>query len=145
MLQPDDWVVVACGATKLDRPAAAEELYTGSYFRATLAWAKSVQRPERIRILSAKFGLVSLRSTLPPYNTTFNNPRSGGAVPISTSELAAQLHKLGMAGRVYVVGGGAYAEALRAAGGSSLVVVKPFAGRMGEQMARMKRSRGRLP
>jgi hypothetical protein len=58
--------IVGCGAAKLDHPARARELYTGSLFVAARRFVEA--RRARWRILSARYGLVHPDSVLPPYN-----------------------------------------------------------------------------
>ena len=65
----DTFVVIACSKGKLDHPAKAVELYTGSLFRSALPAARSLVDDEHIRICSAKHGLVRLDEVLEPYDT----------------------------------------------------------------------------
>jgi hypothetical protein len=64
-------ILVACGASKLDRAAPARELYTGNLFRAARAYAEAmVERfPDRYswRIVSALHGLVHPDEVIEPY------------------------------------------------------------------------------
>ena len=66
-----DVVIVQCGKSKLDRPAAARDLYTGGLFRAGIAYADrfGIDR----YILSAKFGLVHESQLLQPYDVTLDD------------------------------------------------------------------------
>lgn len=58
-------ILVGCGKSKLDRPAAAKDLYTGSLFRAARRYAESTG--ETWAIVSALYGLVSSESRIAPY------------------------------------------------------------------------------
>jgi len=58
--------VIACSATKLTTAAPAERLYTGALFRLALSVAK--QRCQRVRILSAKHGVLRLDTVVEPYD-----------------------------------------------------------------------------
>jgi len=58
-------VLVSCGSEKLDRPAAAKDLYTGSLFRACRRYAE--RRGDDWIITSAKHGLVDPDKVLEPY------------------------------------------------------------------------------
>jgi hypothetical protein len=82
--------VIPCGAAKLNRPAAARDLYTGSMFRfaltAVLAEAARTDAPVRVMILSALYGLVDLDTVLSPYNVTMTSPQA-----ITADRLADQL------------------------------------------------------
>ena len=59
-------VLVGCGAAKLDRPAPAKELYTGSLFRACWRYAK--KHGDYRLIASAEHGLVNPGKVLEPYD-----------------------------------------------------------------------------
>ncbi|MFI5881494.1 DUF6884 domain-containing protein [Streptomyces sp. NPDC051554] len=61
-------VVIPCGSRKLDRPARAADLYTGSYHRACRKAADAL-RPDRLLILSARYGLLDLDDVVEPYDT----------------------------------------------------------------------------
>lgn len=58
--------LIGCSASKLDRAAFAEELYTGDMFRKSLTWARQ-QAFDDIAILSARHHLVDLQQYLQPY------------------------------------------------------------------------------
>jgi hypothetical protein len=60
--------LVACGKAKLDRAAPARELYVGSLFLQTSAWAEAVA--DEWAILSARHGLVLPDEVLEPYDLT---------------------------------------------------------------------------
>lgn len=78
-------VLVGCGKDKRPGPSPAGKLYTGQYHRACLATALALVDRERVLILSAKHGLLSLGELVWPYELTLGQP---GA--ISAVELAAQ-------------------------------------------------------
>lgn len=85
--------VVPCGAGKLDHPAPARDLYTGTHFRHTLAKATQCAHldtaaglgPTRVLILSALHGLVTPEQVLAPYDMTITAPGS-----ITVQRLAEQ-------------------------------------------------------
>jgi hypothetical protein len=91
--------VIPCGGAKLDRPAPAAELYTGSMFRHTLA--KATRRaeldqvegvgPARVLILSARYGLVELGQVLEPYDLKMTDKGS-----VTAQDLTEQARRLGM-------------------------------------------------
>lgn len=62
--------LVACAATKLDRPAPARELYRSDLFVKSSAYA---QRLGEWYILSAAHGLVHPDTVLEPYNVTLDD------------------------------------------------------------------------
>jgi len=62
--------LVACAATKLDRPAPARELYRSDLFAKSSAYA---QRLGEWYILSAAQGLVHPDTVLEPYDITLND------------------------------------------------------------------------
>lgn len=131
-------VVIGCGAGKLDHPAPAAELYTGTYFRECLATARAIADPESIRILSAKHGLVRLDDVLEPYDVTLGDPFDR----IPTRAVTAQAIDQGLAGRrVLALCSARYADVLRAAG---FKVDAPLAnlgiGRQRRKLAEMRRA-----
>lgn len=102
--------VVACGASKLARPAPARDLYTGGYFRAALATAEHLA-PGRVLILSARYGLIDPAEVVEPYDLRIDQ---AGAVTVP--ELVAQAHALDVhqARNVTVLTGAAYWHRARA-------------------------------
>lgn len=58
--------LVSCGASKLDRPAPAAELYTSSLFRLSLEHARATC--ETIYVLSALHGLLPIDEVIAPYD-----------------------------------------------------------------------------
>jgi len=64
-------VLLSCVSKKLAERARAEELYVSPLFKLGLAHAKSLG-PDKIFILSAKYGLVGLDDEIEPYNETLN-------------------------------------------------------------------------
>ncbi|GAX57493.1 hypothetical protein SO3561_09063 [Streptomyces olivochromogenes] len=57
-----------CGSRKLGRRARAADLYVGSYHRACRKAADAL-RPDRLLILSARYGLLDLDDVVDPYDT----------------------------------------------------------------------------
>ncbi len=68
-------VLISCVSVKLSRKAKAEELYISPLFKYGLAYAKTLQ-PDKIYILSAKYGVLELDKIIEPYNTTLNTMSS---------------------------------------------------------------------
>lgn len=64
-------VLVSCGKTKHHSRISARNLYQGSLFRKSLAYAEKL-KPDAIYILSAKYGLVGLDDEIDPYEKTLN-------------------------------------------------------------------------
>lgn len=91
--------VIPCGAGKIDVPAPARDLYTGSMFRHTLENAlRAVDLDAaaglgdgRVLILSAKYGLVDLDTVLEPYDL-----RMGDKGSVTAETLTAQALALGI-------------------------------------------------
>jgi hypothetical protein len=98
--------VVPCGGAKLDHPAPAEQLYTGSAYRHVLNAAKTEAEaterdlgiPARVLIMSAKHGLVDLDTVLEPYDVQIGDPDAVGADDLFVDALAANV----------IAGGGVY-------------------------------------
>lgn len=68
-------VLISCVSVKLNNKAKAQDLYVSPLFKYGLAYAKSLN-PDKIFILSAKYGLLELNEIIEPYNTTLNNMSS---------------------------------------------------------------------
>ncbi|MFI9528016.1 DUF6884 domain-containing protein [Micromonospora rosaria] len=124
-------VIVPCGTAKLDRPAPAGCLYTGSYHRACRRVADRIGG--RLVILSARHGLVTPDTVIEPYELRMGQP---GAVTVPT--LRAQARRLGIdvAGTVTVLAGRDYADPVTAVWPHA---IRPLDGTRGmpEQMARL--------
>ena len=64
-------VLVSCVKSKLGKPAKAMFMYTSPLFRKNLHYATTLE-PDRIFILSAKYGLLELQQIIEPYEMTLN-------------------------------------------------------------------------
>ncbi|MCX5326319.1 DUF6884 domain-containing protein [Streptomyces sp. NBC_00120] len=109
--RPGHVYVIPCSGKKLDRAAPARELYTGSYFHACWRAADALAEDgDRILVLSARHGLVSLDDVLEPYDTRF-----GDREEVSDLLLDAQARRLGIqhAREVTVLAGSDYVQAAR--------------------------------
>ena len=62
--------LVSCVSKKRDQPCEAKNLYISALFEKSRAWAE--QHADRWFILSAKYGLISPESVIPPYEQTLN-------------------------------------------------------------------------
>jgi|694.fasta_scaffold67143_4 hypothetical protein len=68
-----DITLIACSATKLEKPALAKELYQGSLFKKSLEYALKTTNSKDVYIVSAKYGLVGLNDVIEPYNVTLKD------------------------------------------------------------------------
>lgn len=66
-------VVIACGKKKTTTASEAARLYTSTQFKYSLAYARSIASADRIRILSAKHGLLKLDDSIEPYDCTWGD------------------------------------------------------------------------
>lgn len=64
-------VLISCVSKKVTHPAFAKDLYISSLFRFSYQYALSLC-PDRVFILSAKYGLVPEDAVISPYNLTLN-------------------------------------------------------------------------
>ena len=64
-------VLISCVSKKLNHKAKAKYLYTSPLFKFNLKYAYSFN-PDKIFILSAKYGLVDLDEEIEPYDLTLN-------------------------------------------------------------------------
>lgn len=68
--------MISCASRKLGQKAKAKNLYVSPLFKLSLKYAQLLN-PDRIYILSAKYGLVDLNEELEPYEMTLNAMTSG--------------------------------------------------------------------
>ena len=64
-------VLISCASKKLSRRAKAKDMYISPFFKYNLKYAQS-SNPDKIFILSAKYGLLSLEKVIEPYEKTLN-------------------------------------------------------------------------
>ena len=65
-------VLIACSSKKLPFDAKARNLYISPLFKLNLKFAKSL-KPDKMFILSAEHGLLSLDKRIEPYDKTLND------------------------------------------------------------------------
>ena len=70
-------VLISCVSKKLDEKSKARDLYVSPLFKYNLQYAQLLC-PDKIFILSAKYGLLSLDDEIKPYNETLNNMSDAG-------------------------------------------------------------------
>jgi len=63
-------VLVSCSSGKEDKPMPAENLYNSDLFKKQMEYAKKLAPDSNVYIISAKYHLVPLNKTIPPYNLT---------------------------------------------------------------------------
>lgn len=66
-------VFIGCVKTKQRKICAAEELYISPLFRYSLQYAKTITSPDKIFILSAKYGVLRLHDIIAPYELCLND------------------------------------------------------------------------
>ncbi|WP_262060182.1 DUF6884 domain-containing protein [Streptomyces sp. STR69] len=125
-------VVIPCGSRKLDHPARAADMYVGSYHRACRSAAEAL-RPDRLLILSARYGLLDLDDVVEPYDTPHG---ATGAVTAPVLLEQATLRGIVRLDPVVALGGARHVGLVHAVWPHAHT---PLAGTrgMGEQMARL--------
>ena len=68
-------VLISCVSKKLHHKSKAQDLYVSPLFQKNLRYAKYLN-PDKIFILSAKYGLLRLDEEIEPYDITLNKMRS---------------------------------------------------------------------
>ncbi len=68
-------VLISCVSKKLNHEAKAQDIYISPLFKMNLKFTKSFN-PDKIFILSAKYGLVDLDKEIEPYDKTLNKMSS---------------------------------------------------------------------
>ena len=85
-------VLISCVSKKLSYRAKAKDLYISPLFKYNLKYAKSLN-PDRIFILSAKYGLLDLEEEIESYNETLNT-MSSKDIKEWANKVINQLNKL---------------------------------------------------
>lgn len=67
-------ILISCCSKKLAYTAKAKDLYISTLFKSSFAYAKSLS-PDKIFILSAKYGLLELDDIIEPYDETLNRKK----------------------------------------------------------------------
>ena len=68
-------VLISCVSKKLNHKSKAQDLYVSPLFQKNLKYANSLN-PDKIFILSAKYGLLRLNKEIEPYDKTLNKMHS---------------------------------------------------------------------
>ena len=68
-------VLISCVSKKLSNRVKAKDIYVSPLFKMNLKFARSFN-PDKIFILSAKWGLIDLDKEIEPYNKTLNKMNS---------------------------------------------------------------------
>jgi len=68
-------ILISCASKKINKKTKAQDLYISALFQKNLQYAKSLN-PDKIFILSAKYGLLKLDKEVEPYDKTLNRMRS---------------------------------------------------------------------
>lgn len=84
-------VLISCVSKKRSQKSIASDLYISALFKKNLQYAKHLQ-PDKIFILSAKYGLVELDEEIEPYDQTLNT-MSSLSVRQWAKKVLAQLNK----------------------------------------------------
>ncbi|MFG2358383.1 DUF6884 domain-containing protein [Streptomyces sp. NPDC048521] len=125
-------VVIPCGARKLDHRARAADMYIGSYHRACRRAAEAL-RPDRLVILSARYGLLDLDDEIEPYDTPHG---AVGAVTVGLLRDQARTRGIVALDPVVVLGGARHVTLARSVWPHALTPLSGTRG-MGEQLARL--------
>ena len=64
-------ILISCSSKKIPYRTKAKDIYSSPLFKLNLKYAESLN-PDKIFILSAKYGLLDLNQEIKPYNTTWN-------------------------------------------------------------------------
>ncbi|MEN1891036.1 DUF6884 domain-containing protein [Streptomyces mirabilis] len=121
-----------CGSRKLGRRARAADLYVGSYHRACRRAADAL-RPDRLLILSARYGLLDPDDVIDPYDTPHG---AADAITVQALLKQATVRDIVLLDPVVALGGTRHVGLVRTIWPHAQA---PLAGTrgMGEQMARL--------
>ena len=140
--EKSDFVIIPCGNAKLGTAAPASEFYTGSMFQDALRTARKLYTDDRIYVLSAKHGLVTLDQVLEPYDLKLGDEGS-----INANALAKSMDKLGIEGTVVSLLPKMYDKLFTEAAAGKLDIDHYFEGSrgIGDQKARLSQLRDTAP
>lgn len=85
-------VLISCVKQKRNRASKARDLYISSFFRKSFAYAHYLN-PDKIFILSAKYGLVSPDRIIEPYELSLNTFKKNELIIWSEKTLQQLRHK----------------------------------------------------
>lgn len=108
-------VIIGCGKGKRASAAPAADLYTGSYIRCAVRWARSI---------NARL-LIDGATVIDPYDATWSGPSPEPTIDIT--RLRDQFAAAGLRGPVITLAGEQYRIRVRAATGRAVEPVNPFA------------------
>jgi hypothetical protein len=66
-------IFIGCVKTKQHKICAAKDMYISTLFRYSLQYAKTLTNPDKIFILSAKYGVLRLQDIIAPYELCLND------------------------------------------------------------------------
>ena len=84
-------VLISCVSKKMPHRARARDLYVSPLFRMNLKYAQQFS-PQKVFILSAKYGLVQLDEETEPYDMTLNK-MSGRERSVWAAKVVSQLQE----------------------------------------------------
>lgn len=85
--------LIGCVKQKRNTACSAQEMYTSPLFRKSYAYA--LRHAQKIYILSAKYGLLSPKKIISPYNETLNS-KTGHEKKIWAAKVYAQMQQAGI-------------------------------------------------
>ena len=137
-----DFVIIPCGNSKLATAAPASEFYTGSMFQDSLRTARKLFSDDRIYVMSAKHGIVSLDKVLEPYDVKLGMEGS-----IDAKTLADSLDAAGIEGTITSLLPKMYDQLFTEAAAGRFEIDHHFEGTrgIGDQKARLAKLRDSAP
>lgn len=137
-----DFVIIPCGNSKLATAAPASEFYTGSMFQDSLRTARKLFSDDRIYVMSAKHGIVSLDKVIEPYDVKLGMEGS-----IDARTLADSLDEAGIEGTITSLLPKMYDQLFTEAAAGRFEIDHHFEGTrgIGDQKARLAKLRDSAP
>jgi len=86
-------ILISCVSKKLPHRAKARDLYVSTLFKLNRKYAEKLS-PDKIFILSAKYGLLGMEREIEPYEQTLNNMPVND-VKLWANHVIEQLQKIG--------------------------------------------------
>jgi len=76
-------VLISCVSKKRNESCRVRDLYISDLFKKALYYSENIIEADKIFVLSAKYGLVSLDEIIEPYDKTLNKMKKGEVLQCS--------------------------------------------------------------
>jgi hypothetical protein len=130
-------ILISCVSQKLSQRAKAKNLYTSTLFKLNRKYAEKLN-PDKIFVLSAKYGLLDMEQKIEPYEQTLNS-MPVKEVKLWASHVIDQLKEIGSLNKMEItfLAGKKYRKFLTPHLSNYTIPLQGL--RIGEQLQKLKR------